>query len=70
MADPDASKWTVLVGQLRLADDAFRVGRHPNPTRSLLLGDPAGGALVYGCLIEADGVDELVNGISAAATFR
>lgn len=70
MAGPNGADWLVLVGRLQLTDDAFRVGWHSNPTRSLLLGDPAGGALVYGCLIEADGVDELVNGLSAAATFR
>lgn len=56
----------VLVGVLHLRDDAFKAGAIRNPTRSLLLGDPAGA-----CIIEVDGVDELRNGttVTASVTF-
>lgn len=61
----------VLIGVLHLRDDAFKAGAIRNPTRSLLLGAPAGGAPVYGCLIEVDGVDELRDGttVTASVTF-
>lgn len=69
MASRDAAECPVLVGRLQLAEDAFRAGWHANPTRSLLLADPSG-TVLYGCVIEADGVDTLVNGLNAPATFR
>ncbi len=59
----------VLVEVLHLRDDAFKAGAIRNPRRSLLLGDPAGGALVYGCVIEVDGVDELRDGTTVTASF-
>jgi hypothetical protein len=68
-ADAGATEWPVLLGRLQLAGDAFRAGWHPNPTRSLLLGDPSC-TVLYGCIIEAEGVDQLVNGLTVPATFR
>lgn len=59
----------VLSGTISLLPDAFSAGAISNPTRSLLLGDPAGGATVYGCVIDVAGVDELVNGMTATARF-
>jgi hypothetical protein len=56
----------VLHGAVELDDDALPGGPLPNPTRSLLLGDPAGGALVYGCVIDLDG-GEIAGGIPAPA---
>ena len=49
---------------VELNDDALPGGPLPNPTRSLLLGDPAGGALVYGCVIDLDD-GEIAGGIRA-----
>lgn len=69
MAGPDSAEWTVLVGRLRLDEGAFLAGWHENPTRSLLLADPSG-TVLYGCVIETAGVNELVNGLNASALFR
>jgi hypothetical protein len=69
VASPHVAECPMLVGRLQLAEDAFRAGWHANPTRSLLLADPSG-TVLYGCIIEAAGVNELVNGLNASATFR
>lgn len=57
----------VLHGVVELDGNALNKRPLPNPTRSLLLGDPASGALVYGCLIDLDEDGELRGGISAPA---
>lgn len=54
-------------GVVELDEDALPGGPLPNPTRSLLLGDPAGGAEVYGCVIDLDDDGEIASGIRAPA---
>lgn len=64
-----AGQCTLIVGRLQLRPDAFGVGSHPNPTRSLLLADPSG-TVLYGCQLEVEGIGQLINGLDAPATFR
>ena len=44
-------------------------GALPNPTRSLMLGDPAGGAVCWGCVIDLDEDSDVHGGLRAAARF-
>jgi hypothetical protein len=57
----------MLTGVVELVAHALQRGPMPNPTRSFMLGDPAGGAVMYGCVIDVKGVDELVVGLRAPA---
>ncbi len=45
-----------LSATVTFTPDAFRAGPLPNPSRSLLLGDPSGGRSVHGCLLTLLGV--------------
>jgi hypothetical protein len=57
----------VLHGIVELQADALPRGALPNPTRSLILGDPAGGATCWGCVIDLDEDGELRGGLRAPA---
>jgi hypothetical protein len=58
----------VVTGTARF--EASGEWRFPNPTRSFVLGDPAGGRLVYGGQFELLDVDEIVPGSSGRAIAR
>ena len=55
-----------LHGVVYLDEDALPGGPLPNPP-ALLLGDPSGGALVYGCVIDLGDDGEIAGGIRARA---
>lgn len=59
----------VLHGIVELASDALARGPLPNPTRSLILGDPTGDGLGWGCVIDLDEDGELRGGVCAPARF-
>ncbi|WP_344671810.1 hypothetical protein [Catenulispora yoronensis] len=52
----------MLAGTAVFFAKAMTRGAFANPTRSFVLGDPAGGAVVYGCVLELLGADEIALG--------
>lgn len=61
---------TMLAGTAVFFAEAMTRGAFANPTRSFVLGDPAGGAVVYGCVLDLLGAEEIAPGAAGPVRIR